>query len=190
MGGLYVVASHNFTLYVVTLTGQSNENVLTITPTYNNGVNGWFNIITSNVTIANLLVIHTYNYSLWDAPVINSAPLFRVSGVSYVKLNSIIFTTSLPSDVISNPILVGVGVGSVISIENSSFMNINLDRVPLFYDNQANIFNIVNSTFGCVLAFMYVYNFLFKRNYNNELFVWCYLFYQHGDLRMLGQVGI
>jgi hypothetical protein len=147
LNGTFNVASFNVSSSLFTLKSANVIAPPTLIPIYNGGNNSWLFFELSNVTISGVIIYHTYNYSGWSGGLINSAPLFLISNQSHIKFGNVFFTTANPTLLLSNPVFVGTNANSVIDIENSTFLNINLKGVSLVYDCLSSTFNVVNVSF-------------------------------------------
>jgi hypothetical protein len=121
----------------------------TLVPVYSNGNNPWVSIENSDVVVSGVIIYHTYNYSTWVG-VHNSAPLFLIGGSSDVIIEKISFTSSSPSQLLVNPVFVGNGAGSVVKIDNCTFLNVNLKGVSVSFDFWSTTFYFLNVSFRFV----------------------------------------
>jgi hypothetical protein len=135
-----VFSGNDFTL---TCTGSS---VVIVIPTYTGGVGIWFSVGTSNVTISNLVLRHTYSYSGWSSQYSNS-PLMQVEYLGNIVISNVTIIPNNQTVTYANPFVLGYSESSFVNVSYSSFSNFSLTRVSLFYDYSKVKFYITNVTF-------------------------------------------
>jgi hypothetical protein len=140
------VSAMSFNQSAATFTSTS-EIYPFITPTYTGSDSVWLNINQSNVTLSNLFLYHTYNYSSWVGDLSTSSPLILVSVQSFVVINNVTVTSGDQQSIYVNSFIVGMNSGGSIKMEYSTFVNVSLYRVSLVHDYDPTPFYFANVTF-------------------------------------------